>query len=84
VVVGVRPEDFVLGGAGGNEVAVLAEVVEYHGRELAVRARTEQGVILHFRTEKPVAAGARLTLGVPEERVLVFPTEPGIGDDAHG
>ncbi|GAA5123278.1 ABC transporter ATP-binding protein [Pseudonocardia adelaidensis] len=84
VVVGVRPEDFVVGGAGVNEVAALAEVVEYHGRELAVRARTEQGVILHFRTEKPVAAGARLTLAVPEDRVLLFPTEPGVGDDAHG
>ncbi len=84
VVVGVRPEDFVLGGGGVNEAAVVAEVVEYHGRELAVRARTEGGAVLHFRTEKPVAAGARLILGVPEERVLVFPTEPGAGDDAHG
>ena len=83
-VVAVRPEDFVLGRAGVNDVAAVAEVVEYHGRELAVRARTEQGVVLHFRTEKPVAAGARLTLVVPEERVLVFPGErAGGGDDAH-
>jgi putative spermidine/putrescine transport system ATP-binding protein len=86
VVVAVRPEDIVLGRAGVNDVAALAEVVEYHGRELAVRARTEQGVVLHFRTEKPVAAGARVTLGAPEERVLVFPAERAaeVLDDAHG
>jgi putative spermidine/putrescine transport system ATP-binding protein len=86
VVVAVRPEDIVLGRAGVNDVAALAEVVEYHGRELAVRARTEQGVVLHFRTEKPVAAGARVTLGAPEARVLVFPAErpAEVLDDAHG
>ncbi|GAA3101679.1 ABC transporter ATP-binding protein [Pseudonocardia yunnanensis] len=86
VVVAVRPEDIVLGRAGVNDVAALAEVVEYHGRELAVRARTEQGVVLHFRTEKPVAAGARVTLGASEERVLVFPAErtAEVCDDAHG
>jgi putative spermidine/putrescine transport system ATP-binding protein len=86
VMVAIRPEDIVPGRAGVNDVPALAEVVEYHGRELAVRARTERGVVLHFRTEKPVAAGARVTLGAPEERVLVFPAEgrAEVPDDAHG
>jgi putative spermidine/putrescine transport system ATP-binding protein len=86
VLVAVRPEDFVLGRAGANEVSARAEVVEYHGRELAVRARTDTGAVLHFRTEKPVAAGARVALGAPEDRVLVFPTEPlpGADGDADG
>jgi putative spermidine/putrescine transport system ATP-binding protein len=85
VVVALRPEDVVLGRAGVNDIAARAEVVEYHGRELAVRARTEQGTVLHFRTEKPVTAGARVPLGVPEERVLVFAPDPGAGggDGAH-
>jgi putative spermidine/putrescine transport system ATP-binding protein len=76
----------VLGRAGANDLNALVEVVEYHGRELAVRASTEKGEVLHFRTEKPVAAGARVTLSAPEERVLVFPAEPlpGADHDADG
>jgi putative spermidine/putrescine transport system ATP-binding protein len=76
VLCAVRPEDFVLGGTGGNDVCARAEVVEYHGRELHVRARTGDGVVLHFTTSEPVPAGAEVTLGIPPERVLVFP-----GDD---
>ncbi|MGW5641165.1 ABC transporter ATP-binding protein, partial [Streptomyces sp. NPDC003832] len=76
VSVAVRPEDLVVGtGATGNSIRATAEVVEYHGRELSVRARTAQGALLHLKTNEPVVAGAVLELGVRPDRVLVYPVE---------
>ena len=72
VTVAVRPDDFVVGNAGDNVLTVIAEVVEYMGRELQVLGRTASGTALHVRTDKPVAAGETLPLAVPAVRVLVF------------
>jgi putative spermidine/putrescine transport system ATP-binding protein len=73
VTVAIRPEDLTIGaGSTGNSIKALAEVVEYHGRELSVRARTGSGTVLHLKTDDEVVAGAVLTLGVRPERVLVY------------
>jgi putative spermidine/putrescine transport system ATP-binding protein len=72
VVVGIRPEDLHVD-AGG--VPVTVEVVEYQGRELAVEARTEEGLALHLRAAERPAPGDKITVGADPERVLVFPGE---------
>jgi putative spermidine/putrescine transport system ATP-binding protein len=80
VTVAIRPEDLTVESEGtGNAIKALAEVVEYHGRELSVRARTEGGSVLHLKTTHPVVAGAALTLGVDPHRVLVY---RGTADEA--
>ncbi|MFD0516925.1 TOBE domain-containing protein [Paractinoplanes durhamensis] len=70
VVAAVRPEDLVVGEGG---VPVTVEVVEYQGRELAVEARTEQGLRLHLRAVERPAPGDRITVVADPSRVLVFP-----------
>ncbi len=46
--------------AGDGAVGVPAdvEVVEYHGRELAVQARLSNGQQVHFRTDQRLAPGS--------------------------
>ncbi|HET8595189.1 MAG TPA: ABC transporter ATP-binding protein [Intrasporangium sp.] len=83
VVVGIRPEDIEVvpgtpgvtgaGPASDNAVAATVEVVEYHGREFAVEARTPSGVAFHVKTPERVAPGDEVTLVIPSERLLVFP-----------
>ena len=76
VTVAIRPEDLVLGSAEDpNAIEVVAEVVEYHGRELSVQARTATDSVLHLKTAEPVAAGARLALTARPDRVLVYRDE---------
>lgn len=87
VVLGVRPEDLtvVSGGAAGSAgtsttstyaagstVEALVEVVEYQGREVAVEARTPQGVRLHLRTAERLAPGDTVTLAVAPGALLAF------------
>jgi putative spermidine/putrescine transport system ATP-binding protein len=70
--VAIRPEDFVVGDGAENALDVTVEIVEYHGRELSVSARLETGVPVYFRTDKRLAPGDTVKIGVPAERVLVF------------
>jgi putative spermidine/putrescine transport system ATP-binding protein len=70
VVAGIRPEDLRIGAHG---VPVTVEVVEYQGRELAVEARTSDGVGLHLMAAERPSPGDRITVTVAPERVLVFP-----------
>lgn len=80
VSVAIRPEDLIVGaGSTGNSIKAVAEVVEYHGRELSVQARTGPDTVLHLKTNEPVVAGAVLDLGVAPERVLVYPADNGDG-----
>jgi putative spermidine/putrescine transport system ATP-binding protein len=73
VTVAIRPEDLVIGtDADPNVVKALAEVVEYHGRELSVQARTADGGVLHLKTDQPVVAGSTLALTARPDRVLVY------------
>jgi putative spermidine/putrescine transport system ATP-binding protein len=69
-IAGVRPEDLHVG-AGGVDATV--EVVEYQGRELAVEARTSQGVPLLFRASERPAPGDHISVVADPARVLVFP-----------
>jgi putative spermidine/putrescine transport system ATP-binding protein len=81
VVVAVRPEDVLLTSQGrgshvedsANSLPATVEVVEYHGREFAVEARTAAGLALHVKTPERVSPGDQVTLTFPPERVLVFP-----------
>ncbi|MFF5081622.1 ABC transporter ATP-binding protein [Actinoplanes sp. NPDC000266] len=70
VVAGIRPEDLR---AGPHGVPVTVEVVEYQGRELAVEARTEEGVALFLRAAERPSPGDRITVTASPDRVLVFP-----------
>jgi putative spermidine/putrescine transport system ATP-binding protein len=71
----VRPEDFQVGAPGDSRVEVTVEVVEYRGQDFAVEGRTPSGRRLHFRSPSPLSPGERTVLGVPPERVLLFPLE---------
>jgi putative spermidine/putrescine transport system ATP-binding protein len=80
--VAIRPEDLRIGpGPAANTIKAVAEIVEYHGRELSVRTRTSGGAVLHVKTPERVVAGETVTLTVPPARVLVYAdasgTDPG-------
>ena len=73
VTVAIRPEDLTLGTeTDPNEIKAVAEVVEFHGRELSVQARTATGGVLHLKTTDPVVAGSTLALTARPERVLIY------------
>ena len=74
-IAAIRPEDFVVDGPPPNRIEVSVEVVEYHGREVLVEARTSGGQALYFRTEKRFAPGDKAVLTVPDERVLVYASD---------
>ena len=75
VIAGIRPEDLIVGPAGGTGVPAVVEVVEYQGREVAVEAITDGGLRLNLRGARRPAPGDRITVGVAPERLLVFPAE---------
>ncbi len=75
VVAAVRPEDVRLGNEDVTGVKGRVEVVEYQGRELAVEVALENGVRLHARTDRKVAAGGRVSITVTPGRLLVYPSE---------
>jgi len=75
VTVAIRPEDLTIStdtDTDADSIKVLAEVVEYHGRELSVQARTTDGGVLHLKTDQPVVAGSTLALTARPDRVLVY------------
>ncbi|MCX5216007.1 ABC transporter ATP-binding protein [Kitasatospora sp. NBC_00240] len=77
VTVAIRPEDLRVAVAGSsNTIEAVAEVVEYHGRELSVQTRTNDGGVLHLKTDEPVVAGSVLSLTARPDRILVYPGGP--------
>ncbi|GGO56496.1 ABC transporter ATP-binding protein [Streptomyces lasiicapitis] len=83
----VRPEDLEVVPDGtphpGGTLPATVEVVEYHGRELAVQARLSDGQALHLRTRERLAPDDEVRVAAPPERVLVFgPDDAGDADDA--
>jgi putative spermidine/putrescine transport system ATP-binding protein len=72
VVAAAKPDDVRIGAQGENELAVVVDVVEYQGRELAVEARIDDRRLVHIRTADRVATGDHLTLSVKPERLLVY------------
>jgi putative spermidine/putrescine transport system ATP-binding protein len=75
VVAAVRPDDVQTGPAGGAGLSAMVEVVEYQGRELAMEARTPDGIRLHLRTQQRLVPGDPVTLSISTERLLVFPAD---------
>jgi len=79
-VIAVRPDDIVVDASANNVMDAAtrnvilgqAEIVEYGGRDYLVDVSTESGLLFHARTPRRVAAGERLRLTIPTERVLVF------------
>jgi putative spermidine/putrescine transport system ATP-binding protein len=49
--------------------------VEYQGREVAVEARTENGVVLNLRSSVRAAPGDRIEISIDPARLLIFPAE---------
>jgi putative spermidine/putrescine transport system ATP-binding protein len=89
-VVGVRPEDLTVvdaktaGGDPGTGVPpdtfqAVVEVVEYQGHELAVEARTAEGLRLHLKSRERPGPGDVLTLTARASRLLAFPAEDDAG-----
>jgi putative spermidine/putrescine transport system ATP-binding protein len=71
VTAAVRPEDIDVT-TGPDGLPARVEVVEYHGRELAVRAVLPDGQLVHFRTRERLAPDDAVHLAAPADRVLVF------------
>ncbi|MFE7133444.1 ABC transporter ATP-binding protein [Streptomyces sp. NPDC057638] len=80
-VVALRPEDLDIAAEGTAGLPVTVEVVEYHGRELAVRARLATGQGIHFRTGRRLAPGDAVELAADPRRVLVFAPDGTDGTD---
>nr|WTB28485.1 ABC transporter ATP-binding protein [Streptomyces sp. NBC_00830] len=77
VAVAMRPEDLEVTAPDAPDVLrARAEIVEYHGRELAVQAALSDGSQVHFRTRGSVAVGEEVGLTAAPERVLVFGAAP--------
>jgi putative spermidine/putrescine transport system ATP-binding protein len=80
--VAIRPEDLEVAAAGDSggrsgTLAARVDVVEYHGRELAVQAGLPDGQLVHFRTATRLAPGDEVHLDAAPERVQVFaPDDP--------
>lgn len=74
VVAAVRPEHLRIGdpdAPGG--VPCTVEVVEYQGREVAIEARTGNGLQLNLRSEHRSAPGDKITVTVDPADLLVYP-----------
>ncbi len=88
--VAIRPEDLDVAasdagrdGAPAGALPVTVEVVEYHGRELAVQARLADGQPVYFRTKTRLAPDDEIHLTASPDRVLVFaPDDPAPSDAA--
>ncbi len=65
----VRPEDLVAGASG---VVATVRISEYRGRAFFGAAQAIDGTELFFRSDRPVAAGERVTLGARPDQLLVF------------
>ncbi|MFB7115406.1 ABC transporter ATP-binding protein [Streptomyces sp. NPDC056291] len=78
-VTGDDPPDGTSGTSGTPGLPATVEVVEYHGRELAVQARLMDGRRVHFRTGKRLAPDESVRLLAPPDRVLVFAADDGDG-----
>jgi putative spermidine/putrescine transport system ATP-binding protein len=74
-IAAMRPEDLMVGALGENQLDVVVEVVEYHGREQSVQGKLPDGSPVFFRSDKRLAPGDEVSLGVPTERVLLYSTD---------
>jgi putative spermidine/putrescine transport system ATP-binding protein len=76
--VSIRPEEFSICAPGeqhANSITARVEMVEYYGRESLFMLRTQDDRRLFVRTEGQAVAGDSMTVSVPHDRVLVYPSE---------
>ena len=77
-VAAIRPDDFtIVAGtpAAQNTLTAVVESVEYYGRETLFMLRAPDRTQLFVRTQGNASVGDSLTLAIPQERVLVYPSE---------
>jgi multiple sugar transport system ATP-binding protein len=80
LLIGFRPEDLVLdgAGAGSNAVQIPAQidVVEYLGHEELIHAQSEgHEIVALVPSEKKVQAGEKVAFTIPVEKLHVFDPE---------
>jgi len=79
VRVAIRPDDFIVTTDAGvdipNPTPTTVGVVEYLGREYVFDCALPGVGSVHVKTPVHPGAGTQLRVGVPAERVLVYPTE---------
>jgi putative spermidine/putrescine transport system ATP-binding protein len=66
-----RPEDLRVG-VTQNEIEVVVEVVEYHGRQFLLEVRTASELKLHAVSAEPHQPGDKVRIGIAPDRLLVF------------
>jgi len=78
VVAAIRPDDFSIvsnASASENTLTAVVESVEYYGRETLFMLRTLDRTPLFVRTQGQARVGESLTVSIPRERILVYPSE---------
>ncbi|WP_432824588.1 ABC transporter ATP-binding protein [Dactylosporangium sp. CA-092794] len=70
VIAAVRPEHLKPAERG---LRCVVDVVEYQGREMAVEARTPDGLVLHLRTTARLAPDDPVTVTADPAHLLVYP-----------
>ena len=78
VVAAIRPDDFSIvptTSTPENTLTAVVESVEYYGRETLFMLRPLDRTPLFVRTQGQARVGERLTLSIPRERILVYPSE---------
>ncbi|HEX4764948.1 MAG TPA: ABC transporter ATP-binding protein [Lichenihabitans sp.] len=70
----MRPDDVTVA-AHGDALSAHIEAIEYRGQGYIGTARLDGGLVLQFRTERPIAAGEPVRLAPDPDRVLIFPSD---------
>ncbi|WP_394778910.1 ABC transporter ATP-binding protein [Undibacterium sp.] len=76
--VSIRPEEFTICAAGehpGNSITANVESVEYYGCESLFMLRTQDRSRLYVRATGNAKPGDNMTISVPRDRVLAYPSE---------
>ena len=76
--VSIRPEEFSICAAGdnvANSITACVESVEYYGRESLFMLRTQDHTRLFVRAAGSAVPGEHITVSVPQDRVLAYPSE---------
>jgi len=79
VFTAIRPEDILMGESpsSANRVMCRVAIVEYLGQMSQVSAIHENRTRIDLRTGTHVRENETISLGIPPDKVLVFPTQRG-------
>ena len=78
IVAAMRPDDFTVvanGAAAGNILTAPVESIEYYGRETLFMLRLVGQSPLFVRAQGNARVGDLMTVSIPPERVLVYPSD---------